>query len=479
MTHFVSVAARAFTIEDQNGFAELSGDWNPMHLDPVAARRTQAGIPAVHGVHGLLWATETWLGTGESAPILGISASFDRFIGVGQQIEVRALLKAQKTILELVSGSARLMSVTLRHAPSFRAVRPFPAMPGNSKPASPPASAANLSFPQARTAAGRMEIRTGGAERWPLLSAQLGTARVEAIISLSTLVGMIVPGLHSIFSSLDLAVVDEGAGPSLVYHVADAREVYRLLDIAFAGPGVQGSLKAFVRHPPIAQASTAALRRLVRPDEFRGIDALIVGGSRGLGELTAKLLAAGGARPTIGYAVGAGDAEAVAADIRAAGAQCAVVRLDVREPLAPQLDALPHVPTQVYYFATGRIFGVSHEAFSSDALAAFVEIYVEAFANLCLALAPRLPRPARIFYPSSVAVEDRPAGMTEYAMAKAAGEILCADLPQALPGVTILTRRLPRLMTDQTASVNPTETPEGTAVMLEIVRAMDVPSASD
>jgi acyl dehydratase len=49
---------KVFTDRDQTFFAALSGDWNPMHMDPVAARRTQAGLPAVHGIHGLLWALE-------------------------------------------------------------------------------------------------------------------------------------------------------------------------------------------------------------------------------------------------------------------------------------------------------------------------------------------------------------------------------------------------------------------------------------
>ena len=43
----------AFRVVDQalqERFAEFSGDRNPMHMDLVAARRTQAGAPVVHGV---------------------------------------------------------------------------------------------------------------------------------------------------------------------------------------------------------------------------------------------------------------------------------------------------------------------------------------------------------------------------------------------------------------------------------------------
>src|SRR4051794_25593472 len=43
-----------FAASDQSRFAELSGDHNPIHVDPVAARRLLFGRPVVHGVHVVL-----------------------------------------------------------------------------------------------------------------------------------------------------------------------------------------------------------------------------------------------------------------------------------------------------------------------------------------------------------------------------------------------------------------------------------------
>ena len=37
-------------------YAGASGDFNPLHVDPVAARRALYGEVVVHGVHSLLWA---------------------------------------------------------------------------------------------------------------------------------------------------------------------------------------------------------------------------------------------------------------------------------------------------------------------------------------------------------------------------------------------------------------------------------------
>src|ERR1700677_17983 len=49
------IATRTFADVDQRMFAALSGDVNPMHMDPVAARRVVLGAPVVHGVHTALW----------------------------------------------------------------------------------------------------------------------------------------------------------------------------------------------------------------------------------------------------------------------------------------------------------------------------------------------------------------------------------------------------------------------------------------
>ena len=39
----------------------LSGDYNPLHLDVLLARRLLFGSPVVHGIHSLLWSLDCWL----------------------------------------------------------------------------------------------------------------------------------------------------------------------------------------------------------------------------------------------------------------------------------------------------------------------------------------------------------------------------------------------------------------------------------
>jgi len=45
---------KIFKLQDQLSFAELSGDYNPMHIDLVKARRMYFNRAVVHGIHLLL-----------------------------------------------------------------------------------------------------------------------------------------------------------------------------------------------------------------------------------------------------------------------------------------------------------------------------------------------------------------------------------------------------------------------------------------
>jgi hypothetical protein len=75
--------------------------------------------------------------------------------------------------------------------------------------------------------------------------------------------------------------------------------------------------------------------------------------------------------------------------------------------------------------------------------------------RLCRFLADSESWPIVTFYPSSVAAEDFPLAMTEYSMAKSAGETLCPYLNSSECCVRVLVSRRTRLLTDQTATVNP------------------------
>ena len=79
---------RAFTQDDQIAFANMSGDFNPIHLDPIVARRLIYGKQVVHGINTLLWCLNHWMSIkNEKVNLLSLNALFRKPIGINERVE--------------------------------------------------------------------------------------------------------------------------------------------------------------------------------------------------------------------------------------------------------------------------------------------------------------------------------------------------------------------------------------------------------
>ena len=452
-------------------FAALSGDTNPMHMDALAARRTQAGVPVVHGIHALLWALDCAASDGlHLGELQQLKVQFAKFIPVDQDVGLE-IARSGDAAARLTISAAGLAAIVV--ALRFGPRQPAAPGPATTAPMPQAADATELTLAQMAGLGGWLASpapATSFAEAFPNAAAGLDARRLSGLAQASRLVGMICPGLHSIFAGLAVDLTDHADEQSGIgFTVTKADERFRLVEMSVRGDGLAGKVSAFARVAPVAPPEMADLARHVRPGEFTGTRALVVGGSRGLGALTAMLLASGGASVIITYARGRDDAGHVRDRINAAcGPQaCSMLAYDAMAPAVSQFADITGSVTQLYYFATTQIFLQKQAPFVSAAFQTFSRVYVDAFHECCLALQPR---PASVFYPSSIAVEQIPPGMLEYAMAKVAGETLCKGMQAA--GWNIVQSRLPRLLTDQTATVAHVETADPVDVMLPLIRAM-------
>lgn len=472
------LAERVFSFADQERFAAVSGDCNPMHMDALQARRTQAGSPVVHGIHLLLWALDS-LAVAQPGlkNVRSMRVQFNKFVYLDEPVAlVLTQQDAARARLSMMVGEATRAKVTLDFGDAI--AEPADLLESSLEWVSPLREPVSLGFDSMSGQSGRFPFAMTGhdaaamfAGACRLLGAgQSGANRVAALAATTYLVGMVSPGLHSIYSELSIrAYADAAERHVLAFRVTDTDARFRSVEQEIAGGGWTGTVSAFVRTPPVNQASMESLAGLIEATEFAGSTALVIGGSRGLGELTAKIIAAGGGRVTVTYHTGKADAERVAAEIRSAGGHCETVAYDARLSADKQLLQLAEAPTHAYYFATPAIFRPESGFFALQRFDEFQKIYVEGFWHLAKALRACQPR-VSLFYPSSVAVTERPRGMTEYTMAKAAGEVLCADINEALAPTHVTVVRLPRLPTDQTVTVTEVEAADPLATMLPIVR---------
>jgi hypothetical protein len=464
---------RAFTSDDQLAFAKLSGDYNPLHMDPILARRLLFGRQVVHGLHALLWSLDHYLKTQTQPLELRIvKANFQAGIGVGQTVNC-IYNKQDEHQVEMQLEIDKTLAVWIQIAWNTLRQHPTDNLPTTSQE---PEKCRERSLDETVAASGNVSLyfdRDFAARLFPNLMRVLSPMQLAALLATTRLVGMECPGLHSIYSGLNLTFFSDSTGvPKLNYHVADCNKRLALLLMDVEAPGMKGQIKSFFRPKPQGQAAFTEICREVESGEFSAQRALIIGGSRGLGEVTAKLLAAGGAEVIITYYHGEQDAQRVVGEIVSYGAIADCLPLNVLEPSQGLLSMVANrsKPLYLYYFATPFIFGAAKGQFSSQRFTTFSEYYVTGFLRTVQTVAAPSTGLQKIFYPSSAAIEELPLDMGEYAAAKMAGEILCDFLQKANPGLTIHKPRLPRIATDQTVSLLPVSNQDPVSVLLTKLR---------
>lgn len=465
----MSAVARTFALADQLWFSQVSGDANPLHVDPMRAATTYPGSLVVHGMHAFLWGLDSVLSQQSAQDLEMIQATFIRPIVVGDDVVVDSTADGSGMRL-MVQGEPMVVARWRRGPPPATGI----AAPGPSRPA--PSTPVEREFDALTGLEGTVSSADSNAlaARFPSAVAAIGPAMLAGLATLSTLVGMDCPGLRSLFSEFKVARDDQVATRHLAYRVKKVDPVFSRVDMEVSGLGLAGMVSAFAGRPDVPP-SDDDIGALVAPGEFAGDRPLVVGATGGLGAVTARLLAAGGAAPVLTWHQTRSGAEATACSVAALGGRCDLVQLDACSPESGLADLakIHWAGEQIYYFATPRIFRRHLALYQGSDLRTFLDVYVDGFYQLvCGLLKLRPGARMRFFYPSTVAAAQPTADLLEYGMAKLAGEHLCARLQEKYKTLSISVARLPRIATRQTASFIkvPAERPEH--VMLPIVRAL-------
>lgn len=465
---------KCFHMEDQRRFAELTGDQNPFHLDEAGLRSDLVGDPVVHGLHLVFWGLEAVLGEmAEPCRLIRIDTEFLRSVSLNESVKltVNNLGEGEREVAFSIAGRR---AATL----SCQFVRVYGQRADNL-----PRSVHSLAECRERRLEDIVNLKgqlalwidtEALARSFPFVNSYLPPVQAALLSSLTRLVGMECPGLHSVFSSFELYFdVDpkNSLALELNYNVESVDARFSLIRMNVFGGGAVGKVACFFRPPTVRQITYEKARSAVEAGEFRGQRAIIIGGSRGLGELTAKLLSAGDAQVILTYCRARVDAERVVEEISSGGGSGRALACDIHalDPFLQELAGAPE-PSHIYYFATPRIFCAQKRQFSENLFNRFCAYYVTGFAQLTLALLPRVER-LSVFYPSSIALEEMRSDMGEYAAAKSAGEQLCSYLCKTHDTLYIATPRLPRLDTDQTATIMRGVNQAPLPVMLDCLRS--------
>jgi hypothetical protein len=250
------VASRVVTMTMQEEFCRFSGDRNPTHADPVAARRTPVGEITVHGAHTLLWSLESLASNGLlTRPPSRLKVKY-----------LKPLLLDCRAALTVAAGEG-LNPVSIQvEAEGFAAFAAdlvydeptlLPEVPDGGL--IPLESPLDLSFADFEGRRGEAYVASAAAARaaFPALAQVAGARLVAELAACSYVVGMEAPGLYSMSARMNLAVRPGIPRPGLGYEIVYADQRFRNVRLALTGSIIEGILDALVPVPSVESVITA------------------------------------------------------------------------------------------------------------------------------------------------------------------------------------------------------------------------------
>ena len=460
-----------FSIKDQLKFAELSQDFNPIHCDEVLARRYIFGEPVVHGINAMLFAIKEWSYLADSPFFISkLRCKFKKPLYLGTEISIEIKNFNDSIKINLIQGEEIKTALLIEANDTkhdYAKIKPHDSQTD--------LIPKNISFNKLIGHSGQIECSLNIPLAEKYYSAdfirKIGYEQLAEILSLSRIVGMHSPGLNSILSEVSFCKNTRKVD-TISFKVKSVDDRFSIINIESSGPHYNSNIKAFYRPPEVKQRTIEEIKNNIQIDEFKHYRALIIGASRGLGELTAKCLGYGGASLQMTYSKGKKDAMKVLNDIQNYNnGNVSIFQLDVTKITDINFDAIKKFkPTHVFYFATPFIFSGSKNKFSKQKYSKFRLYYLDAFEILVKSLS-KINVNTSFLYPSSIAVEEEPLDMLEYTLAKKEGEELCMKLENKYSNIKIICPRLPRFETDQTVSLSSVDN-EDPIKFLEIIRLM-------
>jgi FkbH-like protein len=423
------------SINEQKVFSFLSNDYNPIHLDFEYSKKSPYSKPVIYGILIVLKSLENLI-IFTKKKFINIRVEFIKFINVDDNINIEYndnLIIIYKNINTICTK----IKYTLIDDQSNIEIQDY-----NN----------NLNIPlndykPCQNYTHKLNINSFYLEKYfKNIYKNFNLLQIYQIINLSAFVGMITPGLNSLFNSFEINFDDNNYEDIYIldFKLNYFDNTYKTCSYNFNGKNTKGNLQCVYRPENVKQIKLKDI--LIKNDQFKNEKVLVIGGSRGIGEVISKIFYAGGAEVMITYYNSYNDALAICEE---SDNNIKIVKYNVLLDFDKINDIIDNIEfTKIFYMATPNM--IENEYFNINTFDIYYNYYCKGFNLLFEKINKKNLK--YIFYPSSEYLNIKN-NYKEYSLAKKMGEDIIKTLAYNNKNIKFDCIRLPRLLTDLTNSI--------------------------
>ncbi len=448
----------SFDMKSQLEFARLSGDFNPIHINQIYSRRSLFGQTLVHGLHLVLWGIDQFCAKKRQAFYLKkIRVHFLFPVGLGADLTLDiSEERPGEALLTISSGGSKSVKISFAYENKQDNLCVGGNVCWDCEPNNP-------SWEELEVFKGSIPLKL---DRWlakkkfPHFFHWGSLLQMSALCASTRIVGMFCPGLDSIYSAFSIQFDGpqsnlEDKEKSLIYFKTEKlKKNLKQLEISVQGPGFEGSIKAYKRPGAVEQPALKDLQAILPENSLVGKNIVIIGGTRGVGEVLAKLLGMAGANIFCSYHMGESEARKLDQEFSEENLKIQFFKFDCRNSdhvknLKNRVKS--NQPHMLFFCATPFIEATKASVFSKKLYKKFCSYYIKAFYGLFKEL--NNPDLELVWTPSTVYADPIPANLLEYGKSKQVLEKTVSILSQRHSNISWECPRLPRMATDQTLTL--------------------------